>query len=61
MTIKRRSLVIETGDFAWRWVAGEIQARCVRISWAPGSVLDEMKALKAALEAALEKLRGKRE
>jgi hypothetical protein len=58
MTIKRLSLVIETGDFGWIWAAGEIQVRCLRVSWAPGSVLDEMKALKAALEAALEKLRG---
>jgi hypothetical protein len=59
MTIKKRSLVIETGSFGWRWVAGEVEAGCIRVSWAPGSVLDEMKRVKVALEAAIEKLRGR--
>jgi len=58
MTRKVRSLVVQIGSGqGWRWVRGEIAAGWVLLNWSAGSVLDEMRALKAALERAAEKLR----
>jgi hypothetical protein len=59
MTRKVKSLVIEIGaGQGWRWVKGEIAMGWLLVAWSAGSVLQEMRDLRAALVRAAEKLRG---